>query len=286
MDQQKNFFGHPPARGAITGLAILFWGTACTTSPHPIERFPGPSPPPKEVGSQASQGPEESWAVVLEAIRDRNAEQTAFERAREIGVQTSLPEVRAEFREGRWLVLSGRFAGPQERDAQRTLAQAKQIRFDDRNPFAGAALLPPASIDPSRVPEFDLRSARRGVPRDQGLYTLQIGAYGRLDGKSLSSRERAEVRETAERAVRDLRADGIPAFFLHDANLSVVTVGVFTDDDLGLTPRSRGFASPEFERLKREFPNNLLNGKGLNEPDPANPGQRRLQASQPVEIPR
>lgn len=270
---------------SVSGILLIFVG-GCAGSPLKLERYPSDSGPSDAGGVGSGVRAEESWSVALEVLQGPNAEVRAFERAREIGATTALSEVRSEARGDRWVVMSGRFAGPQEPDAQRALARAKELTLGDGQPFASAALVPPPSADPATLPDYDLRSTRRGLGRDVGLYTLQIGAYGRFDNGSLSRREREEIRDTAERAVRELRQQGFPAYYLHDSNLSVVTVGVFTEDDLGLTPRSRGFASPEFERLKREFPHNLFNGRGLNEPDPANPGGRKLQASQPVEIPR
>lgn len=244
---------------------------------------------PEGVFDQPSARHESSsgaWSVLLEIHRGQGAEVRAVERARAISSSTGLPSVRAEARGHLWMVLSGSYQDPAGEATQRALERARGSRVGGERVFAEATLIPPPPTDPSDVPEWDLRSARRGVGRDENLYTLQIGAYGRADRGSLTERQRRESRSAAERAVADLRREGYEAFYLHDANLSVVTVGVFGDADLGLTQGSGGYPSPEFTGLKRAFPNNLFNGRGIREADPTNPGATRLQASQAVEIPR
>lgn len=225
---------------------------------------------------------------MIEAIL-RGGESVAEERAAVVRRDLGLAGVGTERRGDRWFVTwygpDGRgFVAPTGEAAQEALRRVRGAEVGGERPYAGAVLFPPANVDAGRVPDEDLRSVRRELG-DAEAFTLQVAVYGRVGGGA-NDRDREEARRAAQAAVAELRRDGEQAFYFHGPELSTVTIGVFSADDLGLTARSRYTPSPEFERLRKAYPFNLVNGAELLERDPANPGQKRAQRSRPVEVPR
>ncbi|MEO0511580.1 MAG: hypothetical protein AAF108_01610 [Planctomycetota bacterium] len=225
--------------------------------------------------------------ILLAVVREGQA--AAEELARQVARETDLPRVRAEGRDGKWFVVSSRtpagYALPTESAAVRDLEAARGFeRPDGARPFASAFLLTPRDPDRSRLSSYDLRSVRNDK---SPAYTLQVGVYGDVGPRARDGRGMpvAERRAAAEARVTELRAAGERAFYYHNdaAGLSMVTVGVFRASELGLNIGER--PSVEFDRVRRTYPANLVNGKPLMEPDPARGGER-AQPSLPVEVPR
>ena len=87
------------------------------------------------------------------------------------------------------------------------------------------------------MPDFDLATvkARRGTKKP--LYTLQIAVYGRPDNTDATKEDLAQFRKSAEEAVVQLRREGEQAYYYHGPNRSMVTVGIFSEDDAGFGKR-------------------------------------------------
>ena len=224
----------------------------------------------------------QAWAIVLAVISGGDElVPRALGQIRAMG----LPEAYAERRSDRGTaILYGRYDGPEGRAAQADLARIRDHVVDGGRPFAHAFLAPPTVGIGGSTPQYDLRGVWAAFGPD-ALYTLQIGAYGRSDREHPAPDELAEFRRLAEQAVGQLRREGEPAFYFHGPNMSMVTVGVFGPDDHD--PTNPLAESVELADLRLRFPNNLLNGKGVQETVRTTQGPRKiLQRSRLVAIPK
>jgi hypothetical protein len=147
-------------------------------------------------------------------------------------------------------------------------------------------LMPPVVVRAgSEGDELNLRTVKRRLGERRAVYTLQIGAYGRGDLGKPTPGELRIFRAEAEKAARQLRAEGEEAFYYHGPNMSMVTVGVLGEDD------HDGSTQPPIEsirlrQLRQKFPYNMLNGQGIRETIQTDRGPvKRLQDSRLVAIP-
>lgn len=184
------------------------------------------------------------------------------------------------------LIVLGRYTDPDGPEAQRDLRKVRALSVDGRKPFTGAVLVADVEAVPAdtRLARHDLRQAKK--LDDDAVYTLQIGVYAREDNTRPSAADLASFREAAEDAVTRLRREGEEAFFYHGPNGSMVTVGLFNDDDMD-TSIVPPIESQRLEDARRRHPNNLLNGRGVRETIRGDTGRAepRLQPSRLVLIP-
>ncbi len=181
------------------------------------------------------------------------------------------------------VVMWGEFDGPKDPRAKPTIERLRQVTIGDGRPFAKAMLTRLEQFSEQEMHPWDLRQVRRLNPKVRVIYTLQVAAWSDLGSGTLSF---DEIRRSAESYCRQLRAEGVEAWFHHDADLrtSIVTVGIF--DHRAYDPQSTLFA-PEVEVMRKRFPKSLLNGEELLiKPDPARPDFAVPQASRLVEVPR
>lgn len=190
------------------------------------------------------------------------------------------------------MIVYGSYSDLNDRRAREDLERIRRITIDDERPYSRAIIGPPPVREVyGEVPEFDLRNARDNHGQDKA-FTLQIAIYGRQDGGRPSDRELAEIRRTAESAVADLRREGQEAFYFHGSTRSTVTVGLFTEDEVGGRGADgvRRAESMRLREVRREHPHNLLNGQGIRERIPGTRGDAernfRLQPSQLVMVPQ
>ena len=102
--------------------------------------------------------------------------------------------------------------------------------------------------------------------------------YGRPDREIPTVAELKEFREKAQEAVKQLRSDREEAYYLHTPRQSIVTVGVFTTNDI------EGDESEEVRAARAKHPHVLLNGEGVKV---RGKGQDAvMQATRVVEIPK
>ncbi|MCC5824178.1 MAG: hypothetical protein LAT64_04215 [Phycisphaerales bacterium] len=189
-------------------------------------------------------------------------------------------------RDRRPVIAYGRYDEPGDPEAQAGLRRVRETNVGDVNPFGAAMLIPPtAARAGSDADEANLRTVRQRMSRRDAAYTLQIGAYGRPDFSRPTEEELRVFRREAEQAVRQLRAEGETAFYYHGPNMSMVTIGVFseTDHDGSTQPP---IESIRLRQIRQKHPHNLLNGEGIMETVRTETGSiRRLQASRLVAIP-
>lgn len=90
-------------------------------------------------------------------------------------------------------------------------------------------------------------------------YSLQIMYYDPAFGP--------DFRKAAEEAVRVLREDGIEAYYYHGPHRSLVTVGLFSQEDFEQAPTPAGFLvevpGPRIRQLQQQFPYSGANGRQL-----------------------
>lgn len=230
-----------------------------------------------------------AWSIVLVAFTGETQTEAATLGHAKVVNEAGLTATRIEKRDKATVIAYGRYDGPDDPRATEDLERLRTMRVGGQMPFAAALLSPP---DPSHLtgslPDLDLRNAKRLFGKDKALYTLQVAIYGRGDRSPASAEEIAEFRATAERAAALLRRDGELAFYYHAPERSMVTIGVFGQQDYD--PRNRaGIESIDLIMARERHPLNLLNGNGIYEKIPGSkddgPRSRRLQPSQLVSIP-
>lgn len=258
------------SRSAALALLILtLCGCAGSKPAEPAPQAPQAFEPfaaegPAVMGPARSQpGADQpgAWSIVIAGAAGDSAESTAQGMLAKVQREGGLPDAYAE-RRGRSVVVAyGRYAGPDDPQAQRDLDRIRGMKIEGGTPFAGAVLVPPPfEALPGGIPEYDLN----GVKRDRGedaLYTLQVAIYTRLNTNTPRPQELAEFRKAAEKAVVELRREGEEAFYYHGPRGSTVTVGVFGPRDHDPTKPGRdSFALME---TRRRHPLNLVNGATL-----------------------
>ncbi|MDX2130837.1 MAG: hypothetical protein SFY69_02145 [Planctomycetota bacterium] len=212
-------------------------------------------------GARDADSPDPTWTIVLSTIP---ASQEGLEVMRTVATvrqQAGLPEARL-LRRGRSTVVAyGSYPSATDERARADLARVRAIELNGERPFEHAVLAPPAfeGVQGGR-PELDLAGvrARRG---GDALYTLQVAAYERSDGKDPTDADLAEIRAAAEKAAETLRADGADAYYWHGPRRSMVTVGIFGPADHDVLRPERD--SPALRAARSKHPLNLVNGRPL-----------------------
>lgn len=243
---------------------------------------------------EAAQAGSGAWSIVLGAFSpDREADlgqayeaaaHTALFRAQALA---GLDGVLLEKRGNGLVLLYGAFESPTSGEAQRELAYVRSIEVGGRFPYEAAFLSPPGATSGS-MPDYDLATVRARRNNKGPLYTLQIAVYGRPDNSQATPEDLGQFRKSAEEAVGGLRRDGEQAYYYHGPNRSMVTVGVYSEQDAGFGGKFRGEGTA-LVLARQKFPNNLLNGEAVREKLPgrsgSSPSDFRLQPSRLVEIP-
>jgi hypothetical protein len=213
------------------------------------------------VKSPQGGGADTAWSIVIfSAVGDTMDQdaQKALEKVRTVG---GLPQAYMERRGKSLIVAYGKYPSADAPQAQQDLKRIQGLKVNEDTPFAAAVLAPPVFDSlPGSIPEYDLSTLkqRRGKA---AMYTLQVGAYARMDGKEPSQQDLASFRSAAEKAVVELRREGEEAFYHHGRNMSVVTVGVFGDKDVN--PVVAGQDSMIVTMARKRHPLNLVNGQGV-----------------------
>lgn len=168
-------------------------------------------------------------------------------------------------------VYRGRFETKTDLDAQRQLLETREIEFDGLKPYEsiGIVTLSGGKEVEQRDPA-DLRAYA-------GYYTLQIGYYDQEYGP--------DFRKAAEAAARELRGEGEQAYYYHGRYRSMVTIGLFTDDDFDRAGAVHVYG-PRILELQRKYPYNLGNGRTIVQTfREGKKVEQREQASSLVRVP-
>lgn len=235
-------------------------------------------------GTSSSAQDEGAWTIVLAAFRGEEAVEAARQAQARVVSEGGLQDARIEHRGEAVLLTLGRFDGPEDPSVAAELKRVREIEIRNFKPFEQALLTPPQATAGTN-PEYDLLNVRQ-MYGSGFVYTLQIGSYGRADGRPATDSERMEARRATERAVATLRSEGEQAFYFHGPNYSSVTVGLFRAEEVD--PQT-GLRSPAFYDLQAKFPYNLLNGAQrmvtLQTESPQDEAKAQAQRSVLVRIP-
>ncbi len=228
---------------------------------------------------------ETGWALLLRKLPGADpstADAVAARTAESLG----LPDVRWVEREGSFAVVQGRYAGPNDPAAHRALAAAKAYQINGLKPYQFALLVPlDTGAGAGGASPYDLRSARAQYG-DAARYTLQVAVYSVENADAASPAQLAEIRRAAEEAASRLRAEGEAAYFFHGRHRSMVTVGVFSEEDHDPSTQPP-IESPLLRAARARHPHNLLNGQAVQETIRGAGGEaKRLQPSALVAIPK
>jgi len=235
-------------------------------SPGGAEPTAAPLPPaPADPANASRQG----WAVVLGTSTAENHHQQAqkfIDGWREDCPYTDM-WIESDARGS--IVRYGSYPTMDSKAAQTDLTNLKHWVYNNARPFAGAYLSRISSGLAGRVREYHLLQARQIFPREDSVYSLQIGVY---EAEQDTTTEQA--RRLAEDAVTQLRAQGEIAFYYHSPNRSMVCVGAFPST---VVDAATGLYSPEVTALQRRFPYNSFNGRSLKQEILTNSGKRRME---------
>jgi len=284
---------------SILSLLVGFWGVGCGGDQPRTEEdtqyytdrssavfAPEPAPSAEPDGGISGSNAVRSggWSIVLSTVGAGGMDR-AKEMLRIINDEAGLDGAYIDERSSGLVIAYGDYLGKEDPKATKDLERVRRIELMGVKLFEAAIITPPTekSLHGSN-PLNDLRSVRSRFG-DRAFYTLQVGVYGRGDYQMPSAEDLIAFRRSAEQAVRELRAQGEMAFYYHAPARSMVTIGVFGERDFDSTKQPPTM-SPELRALKARFPNNLLNGQGINETVRSDSGKvTRLQASQLVNIP-
>lgn len=248
--------------------------------------------PGKTAAPAGTSATSADWSIVLTSFRHEDQAAQAAAALQTIRAETGLTEAYTETRGEATVIAYGRYADPASRQAVSDLARVRATTMvaggEPRKVFGSAFLAPPAEIKGANA-DHDLRNARK-LNGKWALYTLQMGVYSREDHKAPSAADMAEFRRTAEAAVAKLRREGEQAFYYHGPNRSMVTIGLFGEDDFDA--KRAADLNPALTALRQRFPYNLQNGLGIKQKfritDPDSGRQvlkEKLQPSNLVGIP-
>lgn len=288
----KNFDARPPESWVscvvdrvLIGLTLTFSILNCSCGSGGASNSPGlrdegrrvfSSNPRSQTNTNAHGASEVrnvgSWSIVLGSFSGETSQAAATARASVLMELLGRGDINVRTTKAGSAVLLGNYPSYNTDAAQKDLRWVRSQRIGGVMPFRRAFLAPPIMvIDPGQYPELSLGRARMTFG-SRAKYTLQIGAY--------ESPDATEAKRAAEKAALSLRQEGTLAFYHHGSTRSMVTVGVFNDDDLGanLQPSSPGLIA-----LMKMFPHNLLNGQGVLE---RRLGSEQLQSSRLVLIPQ
>lgn len=233
-------------------------------------------------GRGASETGAKGWAVVIAAFKGEDREKAAaamLNRCRAHGLVHAYAARRRET----VIVAVGDFDSPDDPRALAELRRIQGIEVDGIRPYEKMAMLAPP-LDwkmAGSTPQFDLGRVKKALG-DDALYTLQVGAYGRRDLDQPTQEDLAPLRKAAEEAVASLRSEGEQAFYYHDRQMSMVTVGVFNTTDYD--PQVPTLKSRRLREAQTRHPLNLYNGAGIRVKHKG--GRVEMQSSMLVEIPK
>jgi hypothetical protein len=224
------------------------------------------------------------WSILLMKV-EQGGMVLAQQMLDVIQTEGGLIQARIEQRDSGLVIVYGDYLDKSDPRAIKDFKRVLKTQIGGQIVFENAIFLPPSSEAlRGSNPSYDLRTVK-GRLGDLAIYTLQVGLYGRGDFQTPSAQDLAAFRRAAEDAVRELRSQGEMAFYYHAPARSMVTIGVFgeRDYDASTMPPTQ---SPALRSLREKFPNNLLNGQGINETIRTESGKMtRIQSSQLVAIP-
>ncbi|MEM6392068.1 MAG: hypothetical protein AAF797_04785 [Planctomycetota bacterium] len=190
-----------------------------------------------------------NWAIALDRFEGANRFRDAYRLVRRLNRESDLGDLWYADDGTVSTVYHGRFRSPRLPDATMALRQVRAAQLDGGTPFADARF-----VDVSRAREATATQDPKDLKQHAGFYSLQIGYYDAQFGDGF--------RRAAEDAAAALRDDGTEAYFYHGQNVSMVTVGLFTENDFISRQGVRGYG-PRIKSAQDEFPFHTANGRSV-----------------------
>lgn len=192
---------------------------------------------------------QEGWTILMESFEGGNRFRRANDLVRRLIADQQLSNLWIqEAGGGKINVYMGRYTSFSDPKAKVDLERVRSISLGEGQvmPYIDVELVSLSgdgrggNIDPMDLSGYS------------GYYTLQIGFYDSDFGSA--------YRDAAERAAKTLREDGEQAFFYHGVHRSMITVGLFTDEDFERDGPVHIYG-PRILALQEIYPNNLGNGR-------------------------
>lgn len=217
------------------------------------------------------------WSILLKPLSGaeaRNAELFLSV------VRGDVPDAFLQRRTTGMVIATGRFDSQDSALAQAEWKRIRSLEVKGLQPYAGAIFLAPEVAEAAAPTggEFNLRAVGEAIGPKESKYTLEVAVYGRPDRETPTAAELKEFRNKAEEAVKLLRRDREEAYFLHTPRQSIVTVGVYEQDEID------GDESEEVKVARAKHPHVLLNGEGVKVRGKGKDAV--MQATRVVEIPK
>ena len=221
---------------------------------HPLGfLMSGSNPTDTDRDTDPTANAKAQWTIALRTFTGPQRQAQADRLLRAIGPRLAGKSLWVHNTDGRAVVYFGRFDDPNSRRAQAALRSIRAFERQGETPFADAELRP-----------WDRRTQRPSDPlnarRYLGYYTLRVAFFEDVSGQDRHA--------AAEAMARQLRADGVEAYYYHGEKHSLVTIGLFTHEQAftpiphPLSPNASIDAySAEVQALQKRFPTFLKNGK-------------------------
>lgn len=179
------------------------------------------------------------------------------------------------------IVLIGKFSGPDDPAAKPLVKSVQALTDGDQRPFARSFLTRVDAARQGPMGAFDLRRARLENPGVRTIYSVEVAVWSDFGSNEISLEQ---IRSKAEGYAKQLRAQGLPAFYNHDDDrrMSIVTIGLFGAD--AYDAKSTLY-SDEVQAIKDRFPKLMVNGEELLKPIRKGSQETVAEKSLLVEVP-
>jgi len=204
---------------------------------------------------------EGNWSIVLQTFTRGDHRAAARNmRANLPRIEDWLADARVHHTSAGSMVVYGKYPGPDDPRAQADLQRIKSINQNGLG-FPRAMLTRLRETGPRSFKRFELLAVRQTYPNIDPLYSLDIALW--IADEQGGARALQQAQAAAEAYAKQLRTQGIDAYFHHepDRRMSNVTVGLF--DHSAIDPATSIF-SPLVQQYFNRFPRRLVNGESLD----------------------
>jgi len=236
---------------------LLLAGSGCGGDAQPVQmattgpQGAAPAKSPARRPAAPPQTQQEGYTILLYLFDGPDHAGQALRYKQNTQADTGWSDLYVVHAEGHSTLYRGTYptAAAARGDLRRVKAYRTKMKIQ---PYKQALVMPLPGKDIG-PPEWDLRNAA-------GRYTLVVGLF-----KDDPARNIAAPKQYAVDNVRDLRGQGLEAYFLHEGAQSLVTVGSFPESSYpevrGADRKfSREIADPKLKDLMKRFPYLAVNG--------------------------
>jgi hypothetical protein len=232
------------------------WGSLRQFADRPVSEVN-----PDDPGAQG-------YTMLLQTFDGRDRNRKASELIESLSRHANVPDLWVRDSGAMTSVFRGRYTSPDSVPARTDLEQMQRVTINGKQPYANVEFTPLAPANTATGSPLDLHQF-------PGMYTLQVAYYDDKMGPNF--------RETAEDFTRALRSQGEEAYFYHGPNRSLVTVGLFNEDDFVREGDTQAYG-PRMRELQVKHPIHQRNGKNIMEP-PQHGQEAQPQQSCIVQVP-